>query len=195
MRLLLPSLLIAIAAVFAACAEASAPSGQVSTSTEIPPTSTPTIAPTPTIGAGQDQSLQGELVPDFPADFPVPDGAQVVQSSRTTDASGLVSISAHFQVQLTPREAGDFYSQAFAGAPWALQLEQVEDDSAFFQFSNSNDAEQNGFVSIAPTEDDVGVVIQVLLGSGQPATPTPTPEGTPDGESEDEATSTPTPAP
>jgi hypothetical protein len=181
MRFLLPALLFALAAMVTACANSDAPSGQISTSTELPPTSTPTLVPTPTIGPGVDQTLEDELVPDFPADFPVPPGAQVVQSSRTTDEAGQVSISAHFQAQMTVQEAAAFYSDTFSEPPWEVALENVEDTAAFFQFTNTEDAAQSGFISIAPTEDEVGVLIQVLLGGGGATllTPTPTVAGTP----------------
>ena len=191
MKFLLPALAIVLAALVAACASSDAPSGQVSTSTEIPPTSTPTIVPTPTPGAGEDQTLEGELVPDWPADFPVPEGATVVRSSRTTDAAGLVTINSLFQVNLTVGEAGDFYSETFGVDPWRVGLEQVEDDSAIFQFTNSEADNQNGTVSIQPALDAEGVVVvNVILTSGD-LSALPTPGGTPSETPPEEGTETP----
>jgi hypothetical protein len=157
-------------ALLLACTDDSAPSGQVSSSTALPPTSTPTVTPeataTPTPGAspgatGSPQFQVGSLIEGFP-DFPVPESATVTQSQSGDAGGGVTSYRANWTSTMSPREVGEFYEAALAEEPWSITQATVTDDSSLILFANAEDAGLGGALSVEAAEG--GSSFTVVMG-------------------------------
>ena len=123
----------------------------------------PTATSMPT---GAEVTTEVGQVPDrFPADFPIPEGAEV-EIGSVGRAQGELRLSADFRMaESAPADVADFYREAIAEAGFAVLLdEQAGAGSGFVgQFAFETDAYVGNVLVSGDGEDGVLLVLTATL--------------------------------
>lgn len=118
-----------------------------------------------TEGEGGSFELSVGEPPGWPADFPLPPGAEAVRGS-VLDAGALTQLSATYQVDLPAQEVVDFFEEALVEAD---PIVEAGEPDAPPSTTISFEGEWSGFLTVSETAEQTVVGVQLSVEAVPPA--------------------------